>query len=85
MAVFPANPVRGRPWPAAWHLVPLAAGGAGSRRTTALLGGAALIGVGDGWVAFGTRSVIPVIGPHTVTDASGVRAAQTIWLGHPTR
>ena len=89
VAVFPDNPVRGWLWPAAgftaWHLVPLAAGGAGSRRTAALLGGAALIGVGYGWVAFGTRSVIPVIGPHAVTDASGVRAAKTIWLGQATR
>ena len=45
---------------------------------------AALIGVGYGWVAFGTRSVIPVIGPHAVIDASGVRAAMTIWLGQAT-
>jgi len=86
VAVFPGDKVRGWLWPAAWfpawRLVPLTAAGAGRRSAAALLTGAALIGAGYGWVAVTTGSVAPVLGPHAVTDASGVRAAKELWLGY---
>jgi len=86
VAVFPDDPVRGWLWPAAWftawHLVPLTAAGAGRRRTFKLLTGAALIGVGYGWIAAKTGSVARVVGPHAVIDVSGVRTAKEFWLGH---
>jgi len=60
VAVFPGDKVRGWLWPAvwftAWHLIPLTAAGAGRRRAAVLLTGAALIGVGYGWVAVTTGS-----------------------------
>ena len=86
VAVFPGDQVRGWLWPAAWftawHLVPLAAAGAGPRRAAALLTGAALIGAGYGWIALKTGSVAPMLGPHAITDASGVRAVKEFWLGN---
>lgn len=85
VAVFPDRPVRGWLWPAtgftAWHLVPLAAAGTGPRRSAMVLLGASLIGFGSGWVAFKTRSVAAVVGPHALTDSCGVRAARRTWLG----
>jgi len=84
VAVFPDDPVRGWLWPAAgfttWHVVPLRTAGAPAGRTTALIVGAGLIGLGYGWVAFKTHSVAQTIGPHAITDASGVRVAQRMWL-----
>jgi membrane protease YdiL (CAAX protease family) len=87
VAVFPEDKVRGWLWPAAWftawHLVPLTAAGAERRRAEQVMAGAALIGAGYGWIALKTGSVAPVLGPHAITDASGVRAAKRLWLGHP--
>jgi membrane protease YdiL (CAAX protease family) len=84
VALFPDDPVRGWIWPAAgftaWHLVPLRAAGTGAGRATRLIFGAGLIGLGYGWVAFKTRSVVPTVGPHAITDASGVRVVKTMWL-----
>jgi len=84
VALFPDDPWRGWLWPAAgftaWHVVPLRAAGAPVGRTTVLLVGAGLIGLGYGWVAFKTHSVAQTIGPHAITDASGVRVAQRMWL-----
>jgi membrane protease YdiL (CAAX protease family) len=83
VAMFPDDPVRGWLWPAAgftaWHLVPLRAAGADPGRTAKLLLGAGFIGLGYGWVAFQTRSVASVLGPHAITDASGVRAVKAMW------
>lgn len=83
VTLFPDDAVRGWLWPAAcftaWHLVPLTAAGSGRRRAAAVLTGAALIGAGYGWIAWQTRSVIPTLGPHVVTDASGVRTASRLW------
>jgi membrane protease YdiL (CAAX protease family) len=85
VVVFPADKVRGWWWPAAWftawHLVPLAAAGAGGRRTGAVVTGAGLIGAGYGWIALKTGSVSPLLAPHAVTDASGVRMAARFWCG----
>jgi membrane protease YdiL (CAAX protease family) len=87
VAMFPDEPIRGWLVPAVgftgWHVVPLTAAGAGSGRRARLLLGAGLIGAGYGWVALKTRSVAPLLIPHAVTDASGVRTASTIWLGRP--
>jgi membrane protease YdiL (CAAX protease family) len=85
VAVFPDDMIRGWLWPAtcftAWHLVPLSAAGAGGRRTAAVLTGAALIGTGYGWIAVRTGSVAPLLGPHVITDASGVQIVKRLWLG----
>lgn len=85
VATFPGDKVRGWLWPAAWftawHLVPLAAAGAGGRRTGAVVTGAGLIGAGYGWIALKTGSVSPLLAPHAVTDASGVRMAARFWCG----
>jgi membrane protease YdiL (CAAX protease family) len=87
VATFPDDPLRGWLWPAAgftaWHLVPLHAAKAGAGRTTSLMLGAGLIGLVHGWIAFRTHSIAAVVGPHLVTDASGVRMAETMWLGRP--
>jgi membrane protease YdiL (CAAX protease family) len=84
VALFPDDPVRGWLWPAAgftaWHLVALRAAGTGAGRASRLIFGAGLIGLGYGWVAFHTRSVVPTVGPHAITDASGVRVVKSMWL-----
>lgn len=88
VAVFPDDAVRGWLWPAAgftaWHLVPLAARSSGPRRSTGVLLGAAMIGLGHGWIAQRTRSLTAVSAAHAVTDSCGVRPAATIWLGRDT-
>ena len=85
VTLFPEDPVRGWLWPAAgftaWHLVPLHAAGTDASRAARLIFGAGLIGLGYGWVAFKTQSVASTIGPHAITDASGVGVARTMWLG----
>lgn len=82
-AFYPDDPLRGWLLPAlgftAWHLVPLAAAGS-MRRAPGLVGGAALIGLGYGWVAWRTRSLRWTLPPHLVTDASGVGAVKKMWL-----
>ncbi len=87
VAVFPDDRARGWLWPAGWfavwHLVPLAAAGAGPRRVAEVLAGAALIGAGYGWIAVRTGSVTPVLVPHAIADASGVRPVSRLWLGRP--
>jgi len=82
-AFYPDDPLRGWLLPAlgftAWHLVPLAAAGS-MRRAPGLVGGAALIGLGYGWVSWRTRSLRWTLPPHVVTDASGVGAVKRMWL-----
>jgi membrane protease YdiL (CAAX protease family) len=86
VALFPDDPVRGWLWPAAgftaWHLVPLRSVRADPGRIAMLLFGAGFIGLGYGWVVFKSHSVVAALGPHTIIDASGVRMAKTMWLGH---
>ena len=81
--VFPDDPVRGWLWPALgctlWHLVPLAAVSADWRRGAALLSGAALIGLGNGWVAWRTRSLSAVTMSHAVTDSSRLPSVRRLW------
>jgi len=45
-----------------------------------ILAGAALIGLGYGWVAWSTRSLRAVLAPHAATDSCGIRAAQAVWV-----
>jgi membrane protease YdiL (CAAX protease family) len=84
VAVFPDDPVRGWLWPAAgftaWHLVPLDARSSTTRRRYAVLVGAAVIGLGHGWIAQRTRSLALVTLVHALTDAYGIRPAKAIWL-----
>jgi len=86
--VFPDDALRGWLLPAigftAWHAVPLAAGG-WTRRAAVLLAGAAMIGLGYGWVAWRTGSIRWTLPPHIVTDASGLRAVSRQWLGRAAR
>lgn len=85
-ATFPDDPLRGWLWPAlgftAWHLVPLGTRPSTPQRRTALLAGAALIGLGYGWIAWRTRSLVAVAPAHALTDSSGVRQVAASW---PTR
>lgn len=86
VAMFPEDVVRGWLWPAvgftAWHLVPLSMQpGSKRRRRAQLLAGAALIGLGYGWVAQRTGSLTAVSACHAVTDSCGLRAARMVWLG----
>jgi membrane protease YdiL (CAAX protease family) len=80
---FPDEPVRGWLWPAVgftlWHLVPLGAVSADRRRSAVLLAGAALIGVGNGRVAWRTHSLSAVTMSHAVTDASGLESVRRMW------
>lgn len=82
-ATFPDDPLRGWLWPAvgftAWHLVPLATRPSSGRRRGALLSGAAMIGLGYGWIAWATRSLAAVGPAHAVTDSSGVRPVAASW------
>jgi membrane protease YdiL (CAAX protease family) len=79
-AAHPDDPVRGWLWPAAaftaWHLGPLGVRHGRGR----LLAGAGLIGLGYGWIAWGTGSIAATILPHAATDSCGIRAAQATWL-----
>ena len=83
-ATFPGDPLRGWLWPAlgftAWHLVPLSTRQTTARRRAFVLGGAAAIGLGYGWIAHRTRSLVAVAPAHALTDSCGVRPARTIWL-----
>jgi membrane protease YdiL (CAAX protease family) len=85
--VFPNGPVLGWLWPAIgftlWHLVPLSTSSASRRRKVQTLLGAALIGFGDGWLAWHTRSLLATSVAHAVTDASGVDPVRWIWLNPP--
>jgi membrane protease YdiL (CAAX protease family) len=85
VTLFPDDRVRGWLWPAAgftvWHLVPLHAAGTDAGRAARLVFGAGLIGLGYGWVAFKAHSVASTVGPHAITDASGVGVAEAMWLG----
>ena len=80
VAVFPDDPVRGWLWPAAgftaWHLVPLDARSSTTRRRYAVLVGAAVIGLGQGWIAQKTSSLALVTPVHALTDACGIRPGQ---------
>jgi len=86
VANFPHDPVGGWLWPAigftAWHLVPLSLRPSGTRRRTSLLAGAAVIGLGYGWMALRTRS-LAITGPaHAITDSSGLQPVRANWLRH---
>jgi membrane protease YdiL (CAAX protease family) len=85
VTVFPDDPVRGWLWPAvgftAWHLVPLTVRPTSPRRRIGVVAGAALIGLGQGWIAQRTGSLAVVSPAHVLTDACGVRPAESIWLG----
>ena len=80
-AAHPDDPVRGWLWPAAaftgWHLAPLTVHSHGRAR---ILTGAALIGVGYGWIAWRTGSVAATLLPHAAADSCGIRTAQNVWL-----
>ena len=84
VTVFPDDALRGWLWPTAgfvaWHLVPLSAGAADSRTMRRVVGGSALVGVVNGWIALRTRSLVAVGIAHAVTDSCGVRAARVRWL-----
>jgi membrane protease YdiL (CAAX protease family) len=84
VATFAEDQVRGWLWPAlgftAWHLVPLTTRPASSRRRAAVLAGAAVVGLGYGWIALRTRSLALVAPAHALTDSSGVVPVRAIWL-----
>lgn len=84
VAEFPDEPVRGWLWPAfgftVWHLVPLTTRPSSLRRQASLLAGAAVIGIGYGWVAYASRSLVLTATAHAVTDSSGVRPVASAWL-----
>jgi membrane protease YdiL (CAAX protease family) len=84
VAVFPDEPWRGWLWPSvgftAWHLVPLTARPSSIGCRAVLLAGAALDGLGYGWIASGTRSLAMVAPAHALTDSSGVAPVQASWL-----
>ena len=83
-AIFPDDRLRGWLWPAAgftaWHLVPSSARETTARRRASVLGGAAAIGLGYGWIAYRTQSLAAVAPAHALTDSCGVRPARAIWL-----
>jgi membrane protease YdiL (CAAX protease family) len=83
LAVFPDRKVLGWLWPSlgftAWHLVPLAVHPHARGRWPVLLG-AGLIGVGYGWAAQRSGSLLAVSIAHAATDSCGVRAARNAWL-----
>lgn len=83
MVVFPRRKVLGWLWPAlgftAWHLVPLSIRPHPRGRWPVLLG-AGLIGLGYGWAAQRSGSLLAVSIAHAATDSCGVRAARNIWL-----
>jgi membrane protease YdiL (CAAX protease family) len=85
VTAFPSDPVPGWLWPAVgftlWHLVPLTASSSSRRRKVQTLLGAALIGFGNGWLAWRTRSLVATSVAHAVTDACGVEPVRRIWLG----
>lgn len=83
-ATFPDDSLRGWLWPAfgftAWHLVPLTTRPSSPRRRAALLAGAAMVGLGYGWIALRTQSLALVAPVHALTDSSGVRPVRANWL-----
>jgi len=83
LAIFPGRKIKGWLWPSlgfvAWHLVPLSVRPHPRGRWPVLLG-AGLIGLGYGWAAQKTGSLLAVSMAHAATDSCGVRAARTIWL-----
>ncbi|MDQ0733039.1 CPBP family intramembrane glutamic endopeptidase [Arthrobacter sp. B1I2] len=83
LAVFPGRKILGWLWPSlgftAWHLVPLAVRPHPRGRWPVLLG-AGLIGVGYGWAAQRSGSLLYVSLAHAATDSCGVRAARNAWL-----
>jgi membrane protease YdiL (CAAX protease family) len=83
-AAFPTSPVRGWLWPAAgftaWHLVPLAAASSPRSKRLGILLGAGIIGLGNGWIAWRSQSLVAVAVSHLLTDSCGLSAAQTTWL-----
>jgi membrane protease YdiL (CAAX protease family) len=84
VVAFPDDPVLGWLWPALgfslWHLVPLSANATGRRRAAVLMAGAALIGAGNGWLAWRTQSLRDVTVSHAIADSSGLRSVQRMWL-----
>ncbi|TQJ69762.1 membrane protease YdiL (CAAX protease family) [Arthrobacter sp. SLBN-100] len=86
LAVFPGRKVRGWLWPSlcftVWHLVPLSVRPHPRGRWPVLLG-AGLIGLGYGWSAQGSGSLLAVSIAHAATDSCGVRVARDVWLPAP--
>jgi membrane protease YdiL (CAAX protease family) len=84
VTVFPDDPLRGWLWPTAgfvaWHLVPLSAGAADTRTVRRIIGGSAVIGLVNGWIAVRTRSLVAVGISHALTDSCGLKAAHARWL-----
>ena len=84
VATFPDDPMRGWLWPAigftAWHLIPLTMRPSNAGRRTSLLAGAAVIGLGYGWIAFSTRSLAITGLAHALTDSSGLLPVRANWL-----
>ncbi|NMN98297.1 CPBP family intramembrane glutamic endopeptidase [Antrihabitans stalactiti] len=84
VTIYPDDPVLGWLLPAvgftAWHIIPLQEGGAPRGRWTAILLGAACIGLGNGWIAYKTHSLNDVLVSHAITDSCGVESARTRWV-----
>ena len=84
VALFHGARVRGWLWPAlgftAWHLVPLTAQPTSGARRASVFAGAAAIGLGNGWIAYRTGSLLVVSAVHAITDASGLRQVGSTWL-----
>lgn len=83
VAVFPGRKIRGWLWPSlwftAWHLVPLSVRPHPRGRRPVLLG-ACLTGLGYGWAAQGSGSLLAVSIAHAATDSCGVLVARNVWL-----
>jgi membrane protease YdiL (CAAX protease family) len=84
-AIFPGDPVLGWLWPAAgfvaWHLIPVK--GLPAKRKWQVLAGAAMIGIGNGWIAYSTGSLRWPALSHAIVDSSGLRQTQDGWLIAP--
>ncbi len=82
-AQFPGDVVRGAVWPltgfTVWHFAPQLVLPSSRGRAGFLLG-AAVVGAASTAVAWRTGGVCPVLLPHVLTDACGVRVAR-FWLG----
>ena len=80
--LFPDDALRGWLWPALgftlWHAAPLWA--SPHPRRARLFAGAAVMGLGFGWLAWRSRSLRGAVAAHALTDLSLVQAV-SYWLG----
>ena len=85
LARFPDDEVRGAVWPLVgfilWHLAPQIVRPS-ARGRPAMLAGSAVVGAASTVVSWRCGGVRPVVVPHLLTDACGVRVAR-FWLGRP--